>query len=174
MKITLKVEKDNAVESVQYEISKLKMGQVTKSLVVIKDIFEVAKDDESLRTAFTDMFVEQEVEQIESDEETEQQEEQETEQTNADFFFKIAGAYETLLFTLPDKAIELLSVLSGVDKSVVMSQEVEDVFDIYDAVLEVNDIEKLIGRAKKSLAVTQKAMNYRNLVSQATAQTTQQ
>lgn len=160
MKITLKVEKDNTVENIQHEITKIKIYQITKSLIVIKNIFEIVQKDETLKGVFTELL------------------NGDGEDSGNEVIYRLAGAYETLLFNVPDKAIELLSVLSGIDKDVLTAQDAEEAFDIYDAVLEVNDIEKLINRAKKSLAVTKKTIKFKNLVTKAqvspVAQTTQQ
>lgn len=151
MKITLKNKKDNTVESVQHEVESVNLLQVQKSLVVVKDIFEVVQKDESLKQAFGELF---------KDTDTDSDE---TEKDNA-FIGQLLGAFDTLLLNIPDKAFELLGVLSGINKEVLLQQKAEDVFDIYDAILEVNDIEKLISRAKKSLAVTKSTINFKNLI----------
>lgn len=161
MKITLRVGNGDTFENVQHEISKIKIHQITKSLAVIKDIFGIVQGDESLKAAFGEFM-------------NSVGEEEASDQSGEELMVKLMGAYETLLLNLPDKAIELLSALSGIEKDIVMAQDVEDVFDIYDAVVEENDIEKLINRAKKSLAVTKQKIRFKAIAEKATATTTQQ
>ncbi|WP_342512791.1 hypothetical protein MKY34_19620 [Sporosarcina sp. FSL K6-1522] len=153
MKVTLKIKSENTVESVQHEVEEIDLFQFQKALGVIKDVFEMTQKDESLKGLFAELFNEDDSDSDEGD---------------ARFLSHAVGAFEVLLINIPHKAFELLSATSGIKLETLMSQKVNDVFDIYDAVIEVNDLEKLIGRAKKSLAVTKAKMSFMKIAKKAT------
>lgn len=140
MKVSLKVKKENTVETIQHEVNPISLQQMENSLVVINDIFKIADEDPRLKELVQEAM------------EASQQEDNDN--AEAGFIQKLIGAFDVLLLKIPQKAFELLSILSDVDIQTLRQQEALDVFDIYDAVIEVNDIEKLVKRAKKSLAVT--------------------
>ncbi len=143
MKVTLKVKKDNTVETIQHEIESINLLQFQKSLKIIKEVLDIVQKDESLKNLLVGA-----IESASNDDE---------EELDTRFLASAVEAFEVLLINIPEKAFELLAAMSGIGYDTLMSQKAEDVFDIYDAILEVNDIEKLFKRAKKSLAVT-KAM----------------
>lgn len=142
MKVTLKIKKDNTVETIQHEIESINLLQFQKSLKIIKEVLDIVQKDESLKNLLVGA-----IESAGGDEE----------ELDTRFLASAVEAFEVLLINIPEKAFELLAAMSGIGYDTLMSQKAEDVFDIYDAILEVNDIEKLFKRAKKSLAVT-KAM----------------
>lgn len=139
MKVTLKIKKDNTVESVQHEVEPINLFQFQKALKIIKEVFDIIQKDESLKTLLAEA-----IESAESDEQ----------ELDSRFVQYLIEAFEVLLINIPEKAFELLAALSGIGYDTLMSQQPEDAFDVYDAILEVNDIEKIINRAKKSLAAT--------------------
>lgn len=141
MKVTLKVKNENTVESIQHEIEEVNLLQITSALKVIKEIVEIAEQDKGLKSLFVNLF---------------EQEENQDEDAWMVILQSAAGAFDALLVNIPGKAFELLAALSDVEYDTLMQQTPFDVMDIYDAVLEVNDMEKLIDRAKKSLAATKK------------------
>lgn len=142
MKVTLKIKKDNTVETIQHEIESINLLQFQNSLKIIKEVLDIVQKDESLKNLLVGA-----IETASNDEE----------ELDTRFLASAVEAFEVLLINIPEKAFELLAAMSGIGYDTLMSQKAEDVFDIYDAILEVNDIEKLFKRAKKSLAVT-KAM----------------
>lgn len=141
MKVNLKIKEDNTVQTVQHEIEEVNLLQITSALKVIKEIIEIAEQDNGLKNLFVELF---------------EQEGNEDEEALVAIFKSAAGAFDALLVNIPDKAIELLAVLANVEQATLMQQKPIDVMDIYDAVLEVNDMEKLVERGKKSLAATKK------------------
>ncbi|MER2090921.1 MAG: hypothetical protein ABS920_14375 [Sporosarcina sp.] len=145
MKVTLKIKNENTVESVQHEVEEIDLFQFQKGLSVVKDVFEMTQKDESLKNLFGELF---------------NKEEGDDDELDAQFLSHAVGAFEVLLINIPHKAFELLSAMSGIKLDTLMKQKVNDVFDIYDAVIEVNDLEKLIGRAKKSLFATKAKMSF--------------
>lgn len=150
MKVTLKIKDGNTVQTEQHEVEELSIRQVTGAIKSVKGIINVVQEDKHLQQVLAEMF-----------------EESQTEGSDKEFGQHIAqnlmGALDVLLMEIPDKVIELLAVLSGVEHDTLLDQKAEDVFDIYDAVIQVNDIEKLINRAKKSSALTKAQTKVMNL-----------
>jgi hypothetical protein len=84
----------------------------------------------------------------------------------------LIGSFETFAVKMPEEATNVLSVLSGVEVEVLDEQELEKVLEVYEAVLEVNDIEKLVERLKKSFNLTMgrfKLPNFQPKLKQPTA-----
>lgn len=146
MKVNLKIKEDNKTETIQHEIEELNLIQVTRAIKTIRDVIKLAQDDENLKELLKEVFDEAEEGQ-ENGEEAE-------EEFGKDIAQKLFGALDILLVEVPEKAFELLAIMANIEHKVFMQQKPEDVFDIYDAVIQVNDIEKLINRAKKSLELT--------------------
>lgn len=152
MKVNLKIKEDNKTETFQHEIEEMNLIQVTRAIKTIRDVIKLAQDDENLKELLKEVFDETEEGQ-ENVEEAEGQEDAE-EEFGKDIAQKLFGALDILLVEVPEKAFELLAIMANIEHKVFMQQKPEDVFDIYDAVIQVNDIEKLINRAKKSLELT--------------------
>lgn len=149
MKVTIKIKEGNTVKKEQHEIEEINILQMTRAIKVIKDILDTASKDEHLLALLTEFFTEEKsVEEV----------------APQSFASHLIGSLDVLLIEVPEKAFELLSVLSGIEYDIFMQQKPEEVFDIYDAILEVNDIERLITRAKKSLALTKAQKIFMNLI----------
>lgn len=143
MKVNLKVKEDNTVQTVQHEIEKVNILQITDAVKVIKDIFVSAKDNENLQALIQDIL-----------DEFQSGQDKEIAEVGMKILKRAIDSMDLLLVELPEKTLELFSILSGVEYDTLVRQKAEDVFDIYDAVIQVNDIDKLIKRAKKSLELT--------------------
>ncbi len=155
MKVTIKIKEGNTTSAEQYEIEEVNIIQMTKAIKVIKDIFDVVIKDENLLSVMEEIF--EETQQEDGDEKTAE------EFFTQNFAKNLIGSLDVLLLEVPEKVFELLSVLSGIEYDVFVQQKPEEAFDIYDAILEVNDIEKLVNRAKKSLALTKAQKKVMNL-----------
>ncbi|MFD1066693.1 hypothetical protein [Oceanobacillus locisalsi] len=155
MKVNLKIKNDNTVETVPHEVESINIFQFQKALKAIKNILGIVNEDEALKQTFNDMFA---------------RENDDQEISPQYVISRAAGAFEAVLLEIPDEGFDLLATLSGIEKKTLMEQKVEDVFDIYDAVLEVNDIEKIVERAKKSFAATKSATKFMRKRVEATAQ----
>lgn len=68
----------------------------------------------------------------------------------AQFFKDVLGSFEIVLENAPDSLQNLISQASNINADVIGQQNVYTFLDIIDAVIEVNDIPKLIERLKKS------------------------
>jgi hypothetical protein len=160
--VTLKVkdEQGNVIKR-QHEIEDINLLQFEKMMEVVKEIIHELKNDNSL----TDLVVE-----VFNGETTPAEIEESAEELakDADFILKIANSFETIAVRMPHLAFRLLSVLSGIDLVLLQQQKLNDVFDIFDAVVEENDIERLVNRVKKSLGKTLAKTKLLGLVRKAT------
>ncbi|WP_029265684.1 hypothetical protein [Virgibacillus alimentarius] len=157
MKVNLKVKEDNTVETIQHEVEEVSLWQISKAMVVVNDILKIAEQDENLRNLLVEIF--DSAQETSEEEQGDKTEEQLQEESGNRIMQSLLGAFDVLLVNIPNKAFELLAILSDVEYDTLMAQKSVDVFDIYDAVIEVNDIQKLVNRAKKSLATTKKLTN---------------
>ncbi|MCP3026602.1 hypothetical protein [Halobacillus sp. A5] len=157
--VTLKVkEEDGTVKKEQHEIEDIDLLQFEQMMKVIKEIFVQVQEDESLKQLFRDLFLE---ESSEADDEV-------IEIQDQHFISNLINSFETIAVHMPAKGVKLLSVLSGIETHTLQKQKVLDVLDIYDAVIDENDLERLWKRAKKSLAATKAKMTFVNLRRKAT------
>lgn len=162
MKVNLKIKEDNTVQTVQHEVEEVNIRQITKSIKTVKSIVDIVREDKHLQALLTEMF-----DSGQEDNKKDSEEEQ-TEEATEELFGKrimayAAGAMDVLLMEVPEKVFELLSIMSNIEYETFMQQKPDDVFDIYDAIIQVNDIDKLVNRAKKSLALTKAQTKVMNL-----------
>lgn len=151
MKLNLKVKNENGTENIQHEVEEIDLFQFSEAIKIISDVIKLAERDERLRELFIEIF-----DEVEEGEDV-------TEENGFRIVQKAYGAFEVILLNIPQKAFELLSVMSGIEYNVLMQQKLEDVFEIYDAVIGVNDMERLVNRAKKSLSLTKSIVSiFRN------------
>ncbi len=71
-------------------------------------------------------------------------------QVGAQFYKDVLGSFELVLENAPDSLQNLISQASNINVDVLGQQNVYTFLDVVDAVIEVNDIPKLIERLKKS------------------------
>lgn len=70
--------------------------------------------------------------------------------TSANFVQNLLGSFEILLENAPERLINLLSIASGIRVEILSEQDPYTFLDVFDAVVEANDIPKLVERLKKS------------------------
>lgn len=177
-KIELIRDTETGHETEQKSIRKLKFYQIEDVLTKIHEVYKIIQEDENMSLLFAELFGEDEpVDEIAlakfTDEERIQIEADKQKAAEKRFFKGLAGSFPLLLLHLPKHAIELLVAASDVEKELLRSQDFETILDVYDAVLEVNDIEVMLERIKKSLAATKQAVAFLNKRRAATAQTLQ-
>lgn len=161
--ITLKIRDDQGnITKKQHEIEDINLIQFEQMMTVLKDIFRDMQQDSSLVDFLNDIFGGK-VKPGDSPEEFENAMDQE-------FVRKAVGSFETIAVKMPSQAFRLLSVLSGIDIEILRQQKLADVFDIFDAVVEENDLERLINRAKKSLAGTVAKVKFLQIARKVTTQ----
>ena len=162
--ITLKIkDQEGNTTKQQHEIEEIDLMQFQETMKIIKDVFKEVQEDESLKGLFADWFAG-------TNEEGAEEMAQRLDET---FIQNAINSFETLAIHMPEKAFKLLSVLSGVPFETLRTQKVNDVFDIYDAVVEENDLQRLFNRAKKSLAATKAKMTFLKIVKKATKEPAQ-
>ena len=71
-------------------------------------------------------------------------------QVGAQFFKDVLGSFELVLENAPESLQNLISIASGIQYEKLGEQNIYTFLDVVDAVVEVNDIPKLIERLKKS------------------------
>lgn len=161
--VNLKIkDEQGTVKTIAHEVEALNGFQFEDVMKVVNKIMKDMQQDSSLKGLFTSAFGDEDVRDIDIS------------KFNADLLANAVNSFETLFITMPGRAYELLAVLSGVDIQTLKSQKFEDALNIYDAVLEENDIERLINRIKKSLALTQGKMKFLQLAKRATKALTPQ
>ena len=138
-KVQLKV-KGGAIEN--FEVEEITVKQFKKAIKILKNIVEEFKGNERIGE-FVNFLGDLEKEKTKDDKEK-----------DVEFGVQLAQSFDFLLEEVPEHMVALLSIVSGIEEEVVDNQPVGTLFDIYDAVVTENDIEKLISRGKKSLALT--------------------
>lgn len=74
--------------------------------------------------------------------------------------FSVMDAVGFLLEEVPDRLTEIVSIMSGINRFVVEHQDMDTYFDLIEAVLEVNDIERIVERVKKISTQMGKAFSF--------------
>jgi hypothetical protein len=163
VKLIQKQNKDGEISAITktFVIDDISFFQFGRLLKVLDKTFEELKKDDSM-TEFIENVFGEDVD-IQNTEDA-------IAEMDSDFLVKAMGAFNFIAVKLPDRAIELVSVLSGIEKELLEQQKLAKVLDVYDAVIEANDIEALITRLKKSWGATKAAMKYLNLRQKATQQ----
>ncbi|MCK1982232.1 MULTISPECIES: hypothetical protein [Peribacillus] len=160
--INLKIKNEEGGKKViQHEIEELNGFQFEGVMKVVNNIIKELRDDESLQGLFSTIFGDADLWDVDI-------QDIDLAQVNSQFITNGVNSFETILIKLPNRAFELLSVLSGVEVNVIKEQKFDDILNIYDAILEENDVDKLIKRVKKSFVLTQGKMKFLNLVKKVT------
>lgn len=169
--ITLTVEKfegeEKVIKKVQHEIGKMKLIQFTKTLGHVKDIVKALNEEGAVAEMFEELF--NGGEQIDPNNMSEKDIETVMREADGEFLIKGVNAFMQVVERLPEEAIKLLSTVSGIDKETLENQEIETVLDVLDAVIEVNDVELLIARIKKSFGLTANKLKFLNFRKEVTA-----
>lgn len=66
------------------------------------------------------------------------------------FVNSLADAFDVLIQTVPERAFNLLAITSDIPRETLERVTIVELMDVYDAVVEVNDIPALVERAQKS------------------------
>ncbi|MBP3950341.1 hypothetical protein [Bacillus suaedae] len=161
--LKIKDEKESIIKSISHEIEDIDLGQFQEMMKVINEILKGLQEDPALKDLFSSLFQEDQVDP----EDPTSTEEKKKETEGLDFVDKkflsnLINSFEPLLVHMPDKAIKLLSILSGISLQVLKKQKLFVVLDIYEAVIEENDLERLVNRIKKSLVATRTKMAFMN------------
>lgn len=142
---------NGAVSNEQRVIDSITGFQFQAILKVVNELTNEMKSDDSLKGLFDTIFGNQNVQDMEIGD------------ISNEIIKNAIGSFETLAVKMPERAYQLLAAVSGIEYDLLMAQKVENIFDIYDAVVELNDVEKLVARIKKSLALTKTKTAFLNL-----------
>lgn len=160
--IKLKVRKEENGEMTlvtkTYEIEKVNFFKFMSITKLVNEIIETVQKDKNLSDMFTKLFANA----------SNQEEQLDSLQRDSEFMAKAVASFQTLAVHLPEKALELLCALSNIEKEVLGIQDFDAVLNVYDAILEVNDIKELAERVKKSLALTKSAFKLKALTASVT------
>lgn len=145
-KITLTVKNGTSKESVQFEIDRITTMQMIKLKNEVGAIMKELKANGELTNVLGDLLGGESAPSDGQDAQTIALEQMKDER----FVNGIAGAFDKLLETVPERAFNILAITSGIDREILESTYFEELFDVYDAVMEENDIMKIVDRVKKS------------------------
>lgn len=160
--ITLKIKDEQGnITKQNHQIEDVDLNQFQQLMETVNEIMKQLKGDNSLKDLVGEIFEGK-------DDVDEQAVEEMIKDKDAEFILKAVNSFETLLIRLPEQAYKLLSILSGIELHLLKKQKLIDVLDIYDAILEENDIERLVNRIKKSLVLTGAKIKFKALVQKAT------
>lgn len=152
--ITLDIKNaEGVVNKEQKHIERIKGYQYEEIMMAINNIITEVQQDQSLSDLFKGMFG------IEG-EGTENLDDMEL----LEVAKKMAGSFEILLVKMPSHAFKILSILAELDVQTLKNQDFFAILDIYDAVIEENDMERLIERLKKSIALTQAKVKFQGFL----------
>lgn len=174
IKLDFEIENETGgYDLVPVTIRKMRFEAFDDLLNILYTIYEQIESNPNLKVLFMEMFThvdDFDPEAVKNFTEAELQELKRVRQRESEqrFFQGIAGAIPLLLVHLPKQAKELVYVVTGVDRDLLGQQDFDTVLDVYDAMLEVNNVEKLYNRIKKSSNVTKKAVGFLNLRRKAT------
>lgn len=135
-------------EQQQVVVGKLKVLQFTSTLKKIKEILKIMKDNDKLKELLEFLMGDG---SKAMGEDGQIDKEQVEDMLDDKFMGLVIESLEVLLEEVPDKAIELIAILSGIDIDILNEQDFETLFDVVDAIASENDLRKLVDRAKKSL-----------------------
>jgi hypothetical protein len=150
--IQLKIKDDQGNTKVEnHEIEEIRLDQYIGMMRVVNDILKELKGNEGLLDLLNYVGA--------GDDEAP------TKELDQAFVVNIINSFDALAVRMPEKAINLLSVVSGIKSEALNKQTMSTIMDVYDAVISENDIEKLMNRAKKSLALTKSKIKLKAFVS---------
>lgn len=145
--VTLVQKNEDEIKKIHHEIEDIDLVQFENTMQIIQDIVVEVQKKPELKALVQSLFAsEGEEDQL---------------QLDAQFIQNIVGSFDLFLTHLPGQAFKLLATLSNIKLDLLKKQKVMAVFDIYDAVIEENDIEALVERGKKSLAKSKAKLAFR-------------
>lgn len=125
-----------------FEIEEVTIKQTKKAIKVIKTIIEEFKGNSKIGD-FMEFLT-----KLDGDKD------KKSNVKDTEFGIQLAESFDFLLEEVPEQMVALLAIISGIEEDTLDGQPFATLFDVFDGVVEVNDIEKLVNRGKKSLALT--------------------
>lgn len=164
--VQLKVRTEDGYQVKKHEIEKLQFFQFNRTFSLVADILEEVEKNEGVKDMIFDVFFggadgfdAQDLEGL-SEEEIAMLKEKADADVEKKFVKALFNSFDILLVHIPEKMAELLAVTADIERSVLDRQEMEVVFDVFDALMEVNNIESLVVRGKQSLGISKKMLSF--------------
>lgn len=158
--VVLEMERELAnddIEMVKVKIKKMKTRQLNHTMKVVTKLMAVVDESPAVKSMIFDMYqggrdFDETPYKEEGMSKEEIQEEKEKFMSMKDNQFMEAGlkSFRVLFSEFPDLIVQVLSAVSKIDEEELLDQEPEFLFDVFDAIVAVNDMSSLINRAKKS------------------------
>lgn len=162
--VTLKTIEGNKEVSETFEIKPMNVFQIMRLSKELNNLLGDIKGNEHLKNALNNYFEQSAANKEKNNEVIEKAQAEGRDvlaeqiystrdtlsQVGGDFINDILGSLEILLSDAPETLTELIATASNIDSNVVKSQDLYVFLDIFDAVVEVNDVNKLVERLKKS------------------------
>lgn len=171
--VTLKYFEDGKEVSEQRTIKPMNVFQITSLSSQINQLFKDIKANEHLKNALDNIFkATDEVKRM--NREIVESNRANGLETQQDEYFKVSdtimsvgneltenvlGSLSIVLDDAPKSVINLLSIASNIESDYLLAQDPYVFLDVFDAVVEENDIPKLVERLKKSKGSLQVVMN---------------
>ncbi|AYP68832.1 hypothetical protein BpsM61_00058 [Bacillus phage vB_BpsM-61] len=161
--LTKKIKREDGViakESHQYEIDRITFGNMIKFSKEISAVLKEVKKNNALKELIEGLFggeldVEEPKEGEDKADKLEKIKMEQLEKMKDDRFVEnLAGSLEQLLEVAPERVVTLLSVATDIDRDAIKGAYAEEILDLFDAIIEENDIVKLVNRIKKSFFST--------------------
>lgn len=139
---------ENTEETKTYRIRQASVFKLIEVNKEINEILQAAAENEAISTALAEVFNIAGTEQ---------------EQSLLNDYSKIGrvlvGSFETIAVTLPEQAMKILSTLSGIPEDVLKEQAIEEMCDIFDAIVKENDFDNMKYRLKKSFGLAKSQLS---------------
>lgn len=166
VQVTLKTYENNKEVSETVNIRPMNVFQIRSVSKEINALLKDIKANESLQSALNNYFDTAEENKKRNNETIRKAQEEgrdvlqeqiyttrnTLEQVGGQFITDVMGSLEILLEDAPEMLTRVLAVASNVEHNLLNEQDPYTFLDIFDAVVEVNDLEKLVERLKKSSA----------------------
>lgn len=166
--VILKVrQEDGSIKNRNHEIEEIDGYQLTQATEIIQNILELLDTQPALRTMMDNFLEKNKKKKAKATPKT-AAEKLAAEQEEEDDTVKILiNGYQVLFLHLPSQAYELLSAMADIELDLLKKQKVSNLFPIYNAVLEENDILTLIQLGKQSSEKTKQKFGWAKKVATA-------
>lgn len=163
--VDFEIETETGYDIKPVKIKKMRFAAFHEVMAIVNDIYGLIEKDPALQIVFQELFDPPEAADYEAlknfnEEELAEMKKQHSAEAEKRFVQGLLGAFPLLTVHLPTQATALLIALTGVDSKLLQEQDLFVVMNVYDACLEVNKVEELVERIKKSFDATKRAMNW--------------
>lgn len=173
-RVTLTIKEQNKEGKVttseqEFTVDKLTFGQILKLTSEVGAVLKELKQNDQLKTVIEGLMGESvDTEKVQDIKSVDDIDPETLEKFKDERFINgIAGAFDQMVQTMPERAEHLISIASGIDVATLRKAYGEEILDVYDAIIEQNDIVRLVNRVKKSFLHTKN--QWQGIVQKATS-----